>query len=186
MKNYFYLAAGALIATLSTGCFATNATTPATKGAKEISMPMSGPQYRGNSEYWRAVNSGRSSEMAMAKKVAMQNARQELAASVEVEVKSFMENYAQNVGGQANSIYEELTRTTINQTLRDIEVVDEKYFQNEDGSYDCYVCLQISKVRVEKELEDKMAQEAELKLQFDRERFRKAYEEEFQKFTEEK
>ncbi len=183
MKKYFYFAV-AIIATLSTGCFATNATTPAAKGAKEISVPMSGPEYRGNNEYWRAVNSGRSDEMAMAKKVAMSNARQELAASVEAEVKSFMENYAQNVGGKAKSIYEELTGVTVKQQLRNIEVLDEKYYQNEDGSYDCYVCLQISKVQVEKELENQIAQEEELKLQFDRERFRKAYEAEFQNYAE--
>lgn len=185
MKKFFYFAV-AVIATLSTGCFATNGVSPVTKGAVEVTMPMSGPQYRANSEYWRAVNSGRSDEMAMAKKVAMSNARQELAASIEVEVKSFMENYAQNMGGKAQSIYEELTRTSVQQTMRDIEVVDEKYFQNEDGSYDCYVCLQISKVRVERELEAQIAKEAELKLQFDRERFRKAYEAEFQQFAEEK
>ena len=185
MKKFFYFAV-AVIATLSTGCFATNGVSPVTKGRVEVTTQMSGPQYRANSEYWREVSTGSSDEMAMAKKVAVSNARQLLAASIEVEVKSFMENYAQNIGGKAQSIYEELTRTSVQQTMRDIEVVDEKYFQNEDGSYECWVCLQISKVRVERELEAQIAKEAELKLQFDRERFRKAYEAEFQQFAEEK
>ena len=186
MKKYFYFAAVAIIATLSTGCFATKTTVPAAKGAVEIVRPLSGKEHRSNNEYWRAVQSGKSDDMSMARKVAMQNTRQELAASIETEVKALMENYGQNHSGKAKSMYEELGTTAVKQTLRNVEVADEKCFQNEDGTYEYYICLQISKLQVEKELEEKLAQEAELKLEFDRERFRKAYEAEFQKFAEER
>ena len=186
MKKIIYFAAVAIIATLSTGCFATSGgAVSVAKGKQEVSTPFSGPQYRGNSEYWRATGTGTSTDMTMANKVAMANARQKLAESVQTDVKSFSENYSQNVSGQAASIFEEISRTSVNQSLRNIEVVDEKYYQTENGSYECWVCLQISKIAVEKELENKLAQEAELKLQFDRERFRKAYEAEFQNYAEE-
>lgn len=185
MKKYFYFAV-AIIATLSTGCFATQGTTPATKGRVEITTPMSGKEYRSNSEYWRAVSTGKSDDMLMAKKVAMQSARQELAASVESEIKVFIKDYSQNKSAKAQSIYEEMGTTTVKQTLRNIEVVDEKYYQNEDGSYQCYVCLEVSKTQVEKELEDKLAQEKELRLEFDREQFNKQFEAAFQNFVEER
>jgi hypothetical protein len=76
--------------------------------------------------------------MAMAKKVAMQNARQELASTIESEVKSMMESYGRNVDIDAQSkyesIYEELTRTVVNQKLAGVEVIEEKIFKTEAGA----------------------------------------------------
>lgn len=185
MKKYFYFAV-AIIATLSTGCFATQGTAPATKGRVEITTPMSGKEYRSNSEYWRAVNVGKSDDMTMAKKIAMQTTRQELAASVESEIKSFIKDYSQNKSGKAQAMYQDQTTTTVKQTLRNIEVVDEKYFQNEDGTYECYVCLEVSKVQVAKELEAAFAKEEQLRLEFDAARFNEEFEAAFKDFAEER
>ena len=193
MKKYFYFAAVAIIATLSTGCFATKGTAPDPKGTApdpkgpiEITQPLSGKEYRSNSEYWRSVQFGKSDDMSMARKVAMQSARQELAASIVADVNSIMEIYGQNHSEKAKSMYEELGTTTVKQSLRDVEVVGEKCFLYEDGTYQYHICLQISKLQVMKELEDKLAQEAKLNLEFDRERFRKVRDAEFQKFAEER
>lgn len=183
-----YFAIVALIATISTGCFATTGSLiPATKGNTEISLPMSGAEYRSNADYWRSVQVGTSPNMAMAKKVAMQNARQELASTMESEVKSMMESYGRNVDidqqSKYESIYEELTRTVVNQKLVGVEVIDEKIFQKENGSYEYYVCMQVSKHAVEEELVKELSNDKILNTEFERERFRKAFDAEFEKFA---
>jgi hypothetical protein len=190
MKKSLYFAVVAIIATLSTGCFATSAnssTVSATKGDTEISLPLSGPEYRSNKDYWRSVQMGTSPNMAMAKKVAMQNARQELASTIESEVKSMMESYGRNVDIDAQSkyesIYEELTRTVVNQKLAGVEVIEEKIFKTEAGAYNYYVCMQVSKREVEEEIVKELSNDQILNTEFERERFRKAFNEEFDKFA---
>ena len=186
MKKYFYFVAVAIIATLSTSCTATKSTVPADNGAVNVKIPLSGKEYSSNNEYWRAKQSGKSDDMSMARKVAMQNARQELGTSIEAQLKAFMENYSQNFDDKAKAAYEELGTTTVKQALRNIEVAGEECLQYQDGTYVYHICLQISKLQVMKELEDKLAQEAKLNLEFDRERFRELRDAEFQKFAEER
>ena len=60
--------------------------TPVTPGEIEVTIPLGGPEYQSDAEYWRAVQTGTSKDMSMAKKVAMQNARQDLAATVQAPV----------------------------------------------------------------------------------------------------
>ena len=67
-----------LFASCSSGRKASTSTT-VTPGEIEVTIPLGGPEYQSNAEYWRAVQTGTSKDMSMAKKVAMQNARQALA-----------------------------------------------------------------------------------------------------------
>ena len=186
MKKYFYFVAVAIIATLSTSCTATKSITPADNDLVNVKIPLSGKEHRSNNEYWRAVQSGKSDDMSMARKVAMQSARQELAANIVADVNSIMEIYGQNHSEKAKSMYEEVGTTTVKQSLRNVEVAGEECYRDQEGIYEYHICLQISKLQVMKELEDKLAQEAKLNLEFDRERFREVRDAEFQKFAEER
>ncbi|MBO7194975.1 MAG: hypothetical protein J6V27_02945, partial [Alistipes sp.] len=119
--------------------------------------------------------------------VALQNARQELAATVQAQVKAVIESYGQNASAdnktQAESLYQELTRTVVNQTLVGADIAGEKLFKTKEGNYRYHVCLQLSKEKVAEEVAKQLSEDEIMKLEFDRERFKQIYDEELAKFA---
>lgn len=177
----------ALISLAAASCGSSKqATKPIAQDDVEVAIPLSGPKYMSDNKYWRAVQSGISTDVAMAKKVAMQNARQELAATVQHELKAVIENYGQNAaagnGTENEDIYEELARTVVNQQMNGVEIADEKLFRQADGKYRSHICLQISKKAVVKKTGDLLSNNERLKLEFDQEQFMKVFEEEMEAF----
>ncbi len=154
---------------------------PSPSGMTEEVMPLSGPAYRSDADFFRAVQNGMSPERSMAQKIAMQNARQDLASLVQANVRAVIENYAKNeqttVTSEYEAQYQELAYTVVDQQLRDVQVVDEKMYREESGSFRCYVCLQMSKDALEAALADAIAKDAKLNLMFDRMQFKQVYEE---------
>ena len=116
-------------------------------GMVEEAIPLSGAQYRSNAEYYRAVQNGVSTERSTAQKIAMQNCRQDLAAAIQADVKLVIENYVKNqdtgVSAEHKSQYQELAYTAVGQQLRDVQVVEEKMFRQDNGSFRYYVCMQL-------------------------------------------
>lgn len=155
-------------------------------GLVEEAVPLSGPEYRSNAAYFRAVQNGVSTERSTAQKIAMQNSRQDLAASIQAEVQIVIENFVKNqdtsVSMENKSQYQELAYTVVKQQLRDVQVVEEKMFRQENGSYRYYVCLQMSTTALETAIEDAIAKDAKLNLEFDRAQFKKIFEEQMAAF----
>ncbi len=183
MKKYLMGAAALLLVAGASSCSSSKkaAGAQAPSGMVEETVPLSGPQYRSDAEYYRAVQNGVSSDRSTAQKIAMQNCRQELAANVQADLQLVVENYVreQNTGVAAEnkSQYQEMAYTAVQQQLRDVQIVDEKIFRQENGSYRFYVCLQMAKATVEKAVEEAIANDAKLNLEFDREQFKKIFEE---------
>ena len=67
----------------------------------EVNIPCSGPEYQSSKEYFRANAYALSTDMMMAKKKALAEARAELATAMNVTVKRVTDNYASSyqVGG---------------------------------------------------------------------------------------
>ena len=149
-------------------------------GMVEEAIPLSGAQYRSNAEYYRAVQNGVSTERSTAQKIAMQNCRQDLAAAIQADVKLVIENYVKNqdtgVAAEHKSQYQELAYTAVGQQLRDVQVVEEKMFRH-------YVCMQLPKAALEAAIEDAIAKDAKLNLEFDRAQFKKIFEEQMAAFS---
>lgn len=160
---------------------------PVPSGMVEDVIPLSGPQYRGDAEYYRAVQNGLSKERSMAQKIAMQNCRQELASAVQADVQAVIENYAKNqdtsMTNEHKTQYQELAYTVINQRMTDVQVVDEKIYREANGEYRYYVCLQIPKKSIAEAIEEKLANDAKLNLEFDREQFKKIFQEQMAAFS---
>lgn len=156
-------------------------------GMVEEAIPLSGPQYRSNAEYYRAVQNGVSTERSTAQKIAMQNCRQDLAAAIQADVKMVIENYVKNqdtgVSAEHKSQYQELAYTAVTQQLRDVQIVEEKMFRQDNGSMRYYVCMQLPKAALEAAIEDAIAKDAKLNLEFDRAQFKKIFEEQMASFS---
>ena len=156
-------------------------TAAAPSGMVEEVVPLSGPQYRSDKQYYRAVQNGLSADRSMAQKIAMQNCRQELAAAIQADVKAVIETYAKNQNTGANSTYtnqyQEMAYTVINQALADVQVVDEKIYRETSGQYRFYVCLQIPKADLSENIAKSIENDAKLKADFDAEQFKKIFNE---------
>ena len=162
MKKFFY---GALLFLLIglTSCASTRPS-----GMKEDVTPMTGEQYHSDENYFRAVQNGVSTDRSIAQKIAMQNCRQELAANIQAELQLVIESYLNvmntSLGTENESQYEEMSYTT----------VQEKIYR-EDDHFRYYVCMQMPKIEIEKAIEDSLANDEKLKLNFDREKFKEIF-----------
>lgn len=156
-------------------------------GMVEEVVPLSGPKYHSNAEYYRAVQNGVSEERSMAQKIAMQNCRQALATNIQADVQLVIENYAKNQDtsftNEHKAQYQELSYTVVSQCLSDVQVVDEKLYREDGGLYRHYVCLQMPKEAVVAAMAEALANDAKLNLEFDLEQFKKVFAEQMANFS---
>lgn len=188
MKRLFLLFSVAICLCGMNGCKSKQALAKPEKGEVEIAIPLSGPQYQSDAENWRVVQQGVSPDMSMAKKVALQNARQELAATIRVQVRAVIDNYGKNTAVTDNidvvNMYEEQAYSVIDQTLAGAELVGEKLYKLENGNYRYHVCLQVNKQYLADQLTKAFESEAVLQAKFDKAQFKKVYDEQMNAFLE--
>lgn len=189
-KNLFLVCAVALAAFAFTSCGSSKKAVAPTSDEVEVNIPLSGPEYESDAQYWRSTASGVSNNMEIAKKVAVQNARQALAAQVKAQVKAVIDNYANNVevNGKADGtgMYEEQAYTIIDEELTGVETVGQKLFKLADGTYRYHICLQMSKADLEEKVAGAISEDERLRVAFDREQFKKTYEEQMAAFQAQK
>jgi hypothetical protein len=182
-KHFFIAVMALCVSVATTGC----------KGAKsvqsdstEVSVPFSGKEFRTDKEYFRASQSGKSPDLATAKKIALQNAKAELAGNIQSLIKAVTENYTnqRTVGDKQEfeNKFEENARTVVNQTLNDVKVIGEKVFKEKDGKYTYYMAIEMSKEPVINNVADRISKDAKLQLDFDKHQFQKVFDEEMEKF----
>jgi hypothetical protein len=157
-------------------------------GATEVVVPLSGKEYRTDKDFFRASQSGNSPDLATAKKIALQNARTELAGNIQSTIKAVTENYTnqRTVADQQEfeNVFEENARAVVNQSLNDVKIIGEKTFRETDGRITYFIALEMSKEPVVDRMADRISKDAKLQLEFDRQQFRKIFDEEMQKLEE--
>jgi hypothetical protein len=155
-------------------------------GSDEVSVPLSGAAYQTDKDFFRASQSGKSPDLATAKKIALQNAKTELAGNIQSLMKAVTENYTnqRTVADKQEfeSKFEENARAVVNQTLNDVKVIGEKVFKEKDGKYTYYVAIEMSKEPVVNNVADRISKDAKLQLDFDKHQFQKVFDEEMEKF----
>ena len=183
MKRLFYFVAVLFaVSVVTSSCATAKRATAPTIGLVEQTLPLSEARHRTDAEYYRAVQSGKSTDMSMAKKVAIQNARQELAASIKADLEGVVENYAPNrqLPSDEKSTFEtrmtELSYTVVQQTLAGSTLSDEKLFTTPTGEYQYFVCMQINKADMKEALLNELQKNEKLISDFEISEFRKLYE----------
>lgn len=153
---------------------------------KELEQPFEGKKYFSDKKYFRAIGEGKANDLTVAKRIAETNARQGLASQIEVKVRSVGEQFLQNRSIdqklETTSKYEDITRTVIDETLRNVEVFDQRSYQNKKGNYVHYVAMQMSTKSISDKMSEKISTDEQLKQDFELEKFRKIYEEELEKY----
>lgn len=149
-----YLLAALVITSIFTAC------KTKMEGMSEVKTPFSGNKYEGNKRWFKAVASGESMNLETSKDKAMISAKQRLAASVQTQLKNVSENYKGErvVGdnmGDFNERFQQLTREITNQTLVEVQLIEQKVFQNNTNkNYVTWVAIEARKRIVYKKLKE--------------------------------
>jgi hypothetical protein len=145
----------------------------------EVVLPFSTPEYKSDADFFRSVALGKSPDQATAKKIAMMNARAEIAAAISTKVKSVSDQYVKQVSiGEKQdyvSKFEELTRTVVNQELSDVAIKNEKLYKDKNGTFTYYVAVEMGKAVLKEALVSEIEKDAKTKLDFDKFTFEKIF-----------
>jgi hypothetical protein len=190
MKKLFYLGALLLALSISVSSCGSAKTAASPDGLTEQVIPLSGPEYRTDASYFRAVQSGISKDMAMAKKIALQNARQELAANLNTNIRLVIENYNSNRQlpsedvTTTNSQMTELAYSVVNERLLGSALSEEKLFTTAAGEFQYFVCVELNKAELKQALIDEMKRNEKMMSEAEIEDFRKIFDEQMAKSQE--
>jgi len=171
------------------GCKSKKKTVQQTTGSVEITLPFSSKEYRSDENYYRAKNVGKSPDLATSKKIAMQNATNELADAIQTMIKKVTDQYTnQRTVGKDQEFenkFEELARQVTSQTMNNIRVKDEKTFMEPDGKYTYWVAVEADKKEVFKNMDTRISGDSKLKLDYDKQKFQNIFDEEMKKLANE-
>ncbi|MCA0427754.1 MAG: hypothetical protein LCH37_10005 [Bacteroidetes bacterium] len=161
-----------------------------TTGAVEISVPFSTKEFYSDKDNFRAKSSGNSIDLQTAKKIALQNAKSEMAGLVQTTMKKVTEQYTQQrqMGNQQefNNKFEELAREVTNQQLTDIAVIGEKLFKEPNGTYTYWVAIEANKQVVLNGIEKTISNNQKLAQDYDKKKFEEIFNSEMDKLAKER
>ena len=130
--------------------------------AVEIILPFTGPEYSSNKDLFRARQSGTSPDLPTAKKIALQNAKAEIASDIESVIKRSTDQYTTQrtiaTKQEFKNKFEELSREVVKQNVVDATTIAEKVFKEKDGSYTYWVVVEVPKQSVVEGLNNKINQ----------------------------
>lgn len=187
MKRTIYFVSLLLaVLVLTTSCSTAKKT--AINNLTEQTIPLSEARYRSDANYYRAVQSGKSTDISMAKKVAIQNSRQEIAASIKADLESVTENYAKNrqLPSAERAAFEtsmtELTYTVVQQTLAGSVLVEEKMYTTNAGEYLYYVCMELNKEELKQAILDELKKKEKMMSDYELDEFKKTFEQKLSEY----
>lgn len=156
-------------------------------GAQEISVPFSEKKYKTDKDYFRASLNGKSPDLATAKKIAIQNAKSEMASSIKSVMKIVTDQYTNQRSlvdkQEFESKFEELSRNVVDQSLVNVDIMDEKIFKETNGSYTYWVVLQVSKQSLLESVNGKVSKNEKLQLDYDKKKFEEVFNDEMEKMS---
>jgi len=160
-----------------------------TTGAVEITVPFSEGKYKTDSDFFRAKQLGKSPDLSASKKIAIQNAKSELAGNINAVVKRVTDQYTnqRTVGDKQDfeNKFEELARDVVDQTLTDVRIMDEKIFKETDGRFTYWVAIETSKQSILDGVSAKISKNEKLQLDYDKKKFEDVFNSEMQKMSKE-
>jgi len=186
MKKIYYVTAIMIALAFISSCKSKQKVTRATSST-EIEIPFSENKYKTDNKFFRAVQSGTSPDMSTAKKIAMVNAKSELASNIQTTVKIVTDNYTNQrsiVNEQEfENKFEELSRQVTNQLLSNVLIMDERLLRGENNKYTFWIAIEMSKDEVINNLTDQISKEKKMQIDFDKYQYEKIFNQEMEKFN---
>ena len=187
MKKICYLFVFSLCLILAACGGSKNVAAPS--GDVDVDRPCRGPEFMTSGEYYRASAAAISSDMTMAEKKAMTEARAALASAIQTHVDRVIQTYASshNVGEDTEDVgrYKEMGIQVTRQKLSGIRVICDKMKKTPEGKYRSYIAIELAGNEIQKEMNNRISKDEKLKIDFEAEKFKKIFDEELKKYAEE-
>ena len=152
----------------------------------QVEIPLSGPEYRSDKSHFRATQSGTSSSLSTAKKIALQNAKTELASNIQATIKSVTDQYINQRNFQNNeeceSKFEELSRTVVNQNLTNVRSIKDILYKTPEGKFQYWIAIECPKEEIFNKVAESITEDERLKIDFDKFQYQKIFDAEMEKF----
>jgi len=190
MRIVFGLLILSMALLIGLGACKTQKTIKSEVGEIEVSVPFSSKEYQTDQDTFRAKQSGNSPDLSTSKKIALQNAKSELAGNIQIFVKSVTSQYTiqQTIAAKQDfeNKFEELSIEVVNQNLSNVSIIGEKTVNERDGSYTYWVAIEMVKTSVLAEIDNKISKDPKLKADFDKKKFEEIFNKEMQSLQNEK
>jgi hypothetical protein len=175
------------LAAITIGC----KTKPPVAGETAVkNIPFDEKEYQTNKNFFRAKQSGNSPDLPTSKKIALQNANGELAGAIQKFEKSVTDQYTNqrkmDDRTDFENKFEELLRTSVNQTLTDVRTIGEKLYTEKNGSYTYWVAVETSKEDILNGINQNISKNQKLQLDYDKKKFEEIFNSEMEKFEKER
>ncbi len=146
---------------------------------KLVDVFCTGPKYETDKKVFRANSVGESIDQAISKKIALNNARTQLASEIKVTVQSALDNYAKqqvhNKSADLEKNFQSLSREIVDQELIGTRTICEKVTKTKKGQYKTYIAIELTSDKILKSLNDRLSKDEKLKIDYDYERFKKEF-----------
>ena len=191
MKIIKLLAVPAFALLVMTGCKSKKPVSVAKQeGLIEISTPFDSKEYRSDDENFRSKQSGKSPDLATAKKIAYQNSRAEMAANINATVKRVTDQYTnqRTIGNKQEfeNKFEELSREVVNLEMSNVKELGQKTFQDpSDRGYIVWIALEANKKSVFDKIDAKISSDSKLRQDYDKKKFQEIFDAEMKKMADE-
>jgi len=159
-------------------------------GSTEITVPFSTKEYQSDKDNFRTSSSGKSPDEVTAKKIALQNAKSEMASMIQTTIKKVTDQYTnQRTVGTTTDFsnkFEELSREVTNQQLVDIKTIGEKITLNPDGSYTFWVAIEANKQAIFDGISKSVSNNKKIEQDYDKKKFEEIFNQEMDKVAKER
>ncbi|HHN48184.1 MAG TPA: hypothetical protein ENN08_04525 [Bacteroidales bacterium] len=159
-------------------------------GETPVDVLCSGEEYFTNNEYFRANSVGESIDQANSKRMALSNARAELAGQISVLVRGVVDNYFKQAGVETRAEfaqrYEGLFREIVDERLSGTRVICEEVTRTSNGIYKTYLAIELAGNDILSMADRRITNDERLRIDYDYERFKRTFDEEIEKLRQER
>ena len=185
MKKVMYFGVALIVALTAVSCGGTKKVVKEKEaGTVEIILPLSGKEYQSDKEFYRAKLSGKSPDIATSKKIALNNAKAEIAGLISSKIKAVTQSYT-NQRSVANAQdfenkFENLTTEVVSQQLVDVSIIGEKLLKT-GTTYEYWIAIEVSKQAILNGINSSISKNQKLQIDYDKKKFEEVYNKEMDK-----
>ncbi len=157
-------------------------------GFKKVESPLSDKQYKSDDQHFRARGIGESPDETASRKIALMNAKSELASLIQTTMKKVSDQYTnqRTVGKdkEYENKFEEMTREVTNLEMANLREIGTETYTNEQGLYKTYLVLEAKKDEIFQKMDSRISSDKKLQLDYDKAKFQQVFDEEMKKMAE--
>lgn len=159
--------------------------TPSSEGEIEVKLYCSGAEYFSTKEAFRANAVGESMDQNTSKRKALNEARTQLASSIQTTIKATTDNYVNsrefNNKEEVLERFESLSREVVNQELNGTRTICERLTKTAQGTFKTYIAIELAADDMFKKVSDRLSKDERLRIDYDYEKFKETFDKEMEK-----